>query len=71
MPGFGSMFEGSFDGGGGSGLPPATQAGQVIFSVDGATFEASLPLTAPDVPGVPFGSAGWLVNDLGVLIVVG
>jgi hypothetical protein len=49
---------------------PATQIGQVLFSINGSAFTAQLPLTAPNVPSVP-GSAGWLVNDLGILMVVG
>lgn len=68
MPGAGvSMFEGGSDSGGGGGnMPPATIVGQVLFSVDGLTFTAEQPLTAPD-----HGSAGWLVNDLGILLVTG
>ena len=46
--------------------PNATQIGQVLFSVDGMRFTAQLPITAPDN-----GSAGWLVNDVGILVVVG
>ena len=47
--------------GGGSGLPPATSEGQVLYSEDGATFTAEQPLTSQD---------GWLVNDQGILIIV-
>lgn len=66
MPGYSSMFEGGDSSGGGGGLPPATGVGEVLFSADGVTFTAQTPLTAPDN-----GSAGWLVNDFGVLLVVG
>lgn len=64
MPGYNSMFEGG-DSSGGS-TPPATGVGQVLFSVDGLTFTAEQPLTGPDN-----NSAGWLVNDLGILLVTG
>ena len=40
----------------------ATQVGQVLFSVDGSTFVAELPITGPQ---------GWLVNNDGILIVNG
>lgn len=43
-------------------LPPAGDFGQVLISVDGATFEARQPITS---------EAGWLVNDEGHLLVVG
>jgi hypothetical protein len=43
-------------------LPSATQVGQVLFSVDGANFTVRQPLTSCE---------GWLVNNEGVLIVVG
>lgn len=38
------------------------QVGQIIYSVDGATFTVEQPLTS---------DAGWLVNDEGHLLVVG
>lgn len=41
-------------------LPPATQQCQVLFSVDGSTFEPVLPVTNAN---------GWLVNNGGCLIV--
>ncbi len=48
----------------GSGTPiPAAQIGQVLFSTDGATFSANLPVTHPDY--------GWLMQDNGIFIVVG
>jgi len=47
---------------GSGGTIPATQVGQVLFSVDGSTFTAELPVTA---------DGGWLVSDQGVLIVHG
>lgn len=43
-------------------LPPATDLGQVLFSVDGKTFEPRLPVTTDE---------GWLVNDEGHLLVAG
>ena len=43
-------------------LPPATDVGQVLLSVAGATLEVRLPITT---------EAGWLVNDDGHLLVVG
>lgn len=43
-------------------FPPANDIGQVLLSVDGATFEVRLPITS---------EAGWLVNDDGHLLVVG
>jgi hypothetical protein len=46
----------------GDALPPATQVGQVLSSIDGSTFEVQLPLTSCN---------GWLLNDDGVLLVVG
>lgn len=52
------------EGSGGS-LPPADTAGEVLFSVDGLTFTAQLPMTAPDA------GEGWLVNDVGLMLVVG
>jgi len=42
-------------------LPDATHVGQVLFSVDGVTFERALPVTS---------NQGWLVNDCGIHIVV-
>ena len=42
---------------------PATQIGQVLFSADGLTFSAFLPVTTPDV--------GWIIQDDGIHIVVG
>ena len=41
---------------------PATQIGQVLLSIDGVNFSAQLPLTSPN---------GWLVSDLGIMLVVG
>ena len=46
----------------GAALPPATQVGEVLYSVDGATFTVALPIT---------GDGGWLVNDSGIDIVYG
>jgi hypothetical protein len=43
-----------------SGLPDASQIGQVLFCVDGSKFVRSMPVTS---------SQGWLVNNSGVLIV--
>lgn len=48
---------------GGGALPPATQIGQVLFSVNGTTFTVEQPLTE-------YGG-GWLINDDGELIVTG
>ena len=45
-----------------SGGVPATEAGQVLLSLDGSTFEAALPLTSRN---------GWLVNNSGLLLGVG
>lgn len=42
-------------------VPPATCCGQVLYSIDGLTFSAQLPLTGN----------GWLQNDSGTLLVVG
>lgn len=50
----------------GGGTVPATGPGQVLLSLDGLDFSAETPLTAPDN-----GSAGWLVNDGGYMLVVG
>lgn len=47
---------------GGSGLPAATQRGQVLYSTDGSNFSVQLPLTS---------QFGWLVNSDGEHIVVG
>jgi len=47
-------------------VPTPTAIGQVLFSVDGLNFSNELPLTGPDN-----NSAGWIVNDLGILLVVG
>lgn len=43
-------------------LPSASDVGQILFSVDGSTFEVRLPITTDE---------GWLVNDEGHLLVVG
>lgn len=43
-------------------LPPATDPGQVLVSIDGATFSVEDPI---------FDEHGWTVNDDGVLIVEG
>ena len=45
----------------GGALPPATAYGQVLLSVDAATFTVRQPLT----------QAGWLVSDLGIMLVTG
>lgn len=45
----------------GAAFPPASQVGQVVFSVDGTTFLRELPVTGP---------FGWLVNNDGILLVV-
>ena len=47
---------------GGTGLPPATQVGEVLYSVNGTSFTARLPVTSDE---------GWLVNNDGILIVNG
>ena len=44
-----------------AGLPPATAYGQVLLSVDATTFTVRQPLT----------QAGWLVSDLGIMLVTG
>lgn len=44
-----------------SDLPPATEIGQVLYSVDGVTFTAQMPLT---------NEYGWMVNGDGILLVV-
>lgn len=41
----------------------ATEVGQVFISINGSTMSAQLPLTA--------GENGWLLNDDGVMLVVG
>ncbi|MCK5495746.1 MAG: hypothetical protein KAI80_04990 [Hyphomicrobiaceae bacterium] len=46
----------------GAAFPPASQVGQVVFSVDGLTFLRELPVTDQH---------GWLVNNNGILIVNG
>lgn len=46
----------------GSGMPSATQVGEVLYTIDGATFAVQHPLT---------GLVGWMVNDEGILLVVG
>ncbi len=43
-------------------IPPATQVGQVLYSTDGSSFSVQLPLASCE---------GWLVNDEGILLVVG
>lgn len=42
---------------------PATEVGQVLISVDGLTFSAHLPLTTL--------IDGWLINNDGIMLVVG
>jgi len=44
-------------------LPPASTAGQVLYSLDGLTFTAQLPLTSWE--------NGWLINMDGLLLVAG
>lgn len=44
----------------GYGTPAATMVGQVLFSINGITFQRALPITTTE---------GWVVNDLGYLIV--
>jgi hypothetical protein len=46
----------------GSGLPPATATGQVLYSINGTTFTAQLPLTDP--------ATGWLVDGVTGLLLV-
>jgi hypothetical protein len=53
---------GEYDPRGGGALPAANDVGDVLLSVDGSTFTVRHPLT---------GSAGWLVNDDGTLLVTG
>jgi hypothetical protein len=43
-------------------LPSATQVGQILASIDGSNFSVQLPLTSCE---------GWLLNEEGVLLVVG
>lgn len=43
--------------------PPPSQEGQVLYSLDGVTFTAQLPVTTEE--------DGWLVNEEGLLIVAG
>lgn len=45
-----------------SGLPPATAQGQVLYSTNGTTFTAQLPLTDP--------ATGWLVDGVTGLLLV-
>jgi len=47
---------------GGTGVP-ATHVGQVLISVNGTTFAAKQPLTSL--------SSGWLINNLGYMLVSG
>ncbi len=47
-------------GGTGGSLPGAELVGQVLYSVDGVTFEPRLPVTSKE---------GWLVNNAGILLV--
>lgn len=47
----------------GGALPPATQIGQVLHSINGVSFTVQLPLAA--------NCGGWMTNDLGYLLVVG
>jgi hypothetical protein len=49
--------------GGGSGMPTPTQVGQVLICAFGATFTSQLPLTSTET--------GWLIDNDGVLMVVG
>lgn len=46
----------------GSGLPPATAQGQVLYSTNGTTFTAQLPLTDP--------ATGWMVDGVTGLLLV-
>ena len=43
-----------------AGSPPANQIGQVLYSIDGETFQRALPVTSKN---------GWLVNNCGIHIV--
>jgi len=43
------------------GIPAATSLGQVLFSIDGASFTVQQPVCGP----------GWLASDDGILIVSG
>lgn len=45
----------------GGSTPPATRVGEVLHSLDGAAFTPQLPVTTL--------TAGWLVNNSGLLIV--
>lgn len=47
--------------GGSSGLPKATQIGQLLYCVDGENYQTSLPVTSRH---------GWLVNEQGIHIVI-
>jgi len=40
----------------------ATEVGQVLYSIDGNTFSAQLPLT---------NNAGWMITASGIMMVVG
>lgn len=42
---------------------PATQVGEVLFSSDGSTFQAHMPLTSL--------TSGWLLDGVGIFLVVG
>jgi len=53
---------GSFNPRGGGGLPPATEQGQILYSIDGTSFEPYKPVAS---------SGGWLFNNFGLLIVTG
>jgi hypothetical protein len=50
-------------GGGASAMPAASAVGQVLISLDGATFTAQQPLFAD--------SGGWLGSDIGEPLLVG
>lgn len=41
-------------------VPTASRIGQVLYSENGSTFTAELPITSPQ---------GWLVNDEGLLVI--
>lgn len=43
-------------------LPSASQIGQILFSIDGSSFTAQLPVTSQE---------GWLANDDGILLISG
>ena len=46
----------------GAALPPATELGQVLYSIDGASFTVQTPMV---------GGGGWLCNNDGTLLVRG